>query len=226
MTYVLSDLHGCLDKWREMKEKISLSDRDTVYILGDAVDRGRDGVALLQEFRESKNVVYLRGNHDQTFLTVAANLEAREEIISTEEFRDVFSLWLADGGKPTIDSYLALPAEERKALLLFLCSLPFRETVTVGGKRFFLSHSVPAKKKMKESGGDLYDYIAGEPEYEKVYFEDAFVVTGHTPTSFLDLSFRGKIWKGNNHIDVDCGAVFGNRLGCLCLDTGEEFYAG
>lgn len=28
----------------------------------------------------------------------------------------------------------------------------------------------------------------------------------------------------NRHIALDCGAVFGNTLGCICLDTGEEFY--
>lgn len=35
---------------------------------------------------------------------------------------------------------------------------------------------------------------------------------------------KGKIWMGNNHIAIDCGAVFLGTLGCLCLDTFEEFY--
>ena len=33
-----------------------------------------------------------------------------------------------------------------------------------------------------------------------------------------------RIYKKNNHIAIDCGAVYGNRLGCICLDTMEEFY--
>ena len=40
----------------------------------------------------------------------------------------------------------------------------------------------------------------------------------------IDENFSGKIWKRNNHIAVDCGAGFGKPLGCICLDTMEEFY--
>lgn len=37
-------------------------------------------------------------------------------------------------------------------------------------------------------------------------------------------AYKGRIYKNNNHIAIDCGAVFGGRLGCLCLDTMKEFY--
>ena len=70
----------------------------------------------------------------------------------------------------------------------------------------------------------ISDFIMGEPEYEKMYFEDAVIVTGHTPTGFIDPDYTGRIWKGNNHIAIDCGAVFGNPLGYICLDTMEEIY--
>ena len=59
---------------------------------------------------------------------------------------------------------------------------------------------------------------------EKMYFEDMLIVTGHTPTGFIDPEYTGQIWKGNNHIVIDCGAVFGNPLECICLDTMEEIY--
>ena len=71
---------------------------------------------------------------------------------------------------------------------------------------------------------DEYDFTIGEPEYEKQYYSDTFIVTGHTPTSFIDEAYTGKIWQENNHIAIDCGAVFGNPLGCICLDTMEEIY--
>ena len=57
-----------------------------------------------------------------------------------------------------------------------------------------------------------------------MYFHDKYIVTGHTPTGYIEEKSKGKIWFGNNHIAIDCGAVFGNPLGCLCLDTFEEFY--
>ena len=93
-------------------------------------------------------------------------------------------------------------------------------------KEIFPSNKpVPAKAKMLDfSNCSDSDFIMGKPEYEKKYFEDRIIITGHTPTAFIDTNYHGRIWRGNNHIAVDCGAVFGNALGCICLETGEEFY--
>ena len=41
MTYVVSDLNGYLDVFRDLLEKISFSEkRDVMYVLGDIVDYG------------------------------------------------------------------------------------------------------------------------------------------------------------------------------------------
>lgn len=40
MTYAMSDLHGRYDLYIKMLEKINFSEGDTLYILGDFVDRG------------------------------------------------------------------------------------------------------------------------------------------------------------------------------------------
>lgn len=56
--------------------------------------------------------------------------------------------------------------------------------------------------------------------------EDKYVITGHTPTMAIKENPRpGYIYRGNNHIAIDCGCCFkGGRLGCLRLDDMEEFY--
>lgn len=61
-------------------------------------------------------------------------------------------------------------------------------------------------------------------DYDKVYFKDKILITGHTPTALIDYRSRGVIWRGNNHIAIDCGVAGGLNLGCLCLDTMEEYY--
>jgi serine/threonine protein phosphatase 1 len=58
------------------------------------------------------------------------------------------------------------------------------------------------------------------------YFDDCYIVTGHTPTKFINKNSPGKIYQKSHHIAIDCGAVFRNPLGCICLDTLEEFYIG
>lgn len=44
MIYAVSDLHGCYDKYRKLLER--LTSDDPLYILGDIVDRGSDGIKL------------------------------------------------------------------------------------------------------------------------------------------------------------------------------------
>ena len=41
-TYVISDIHGMYNKFTELLNKIKLKDTDTLYILGDVLDRGPD----------------------------------------------------------------------------------------------------------------------------------------------------------------------------------------
>ena len=44
MIYVLGDIHGCYDKYEEMLKRIRFSDDDTLFVLGDVVDRGPEPV--------------------------------------------------------------------------------------------------------------------------------------------------------------------------------------
>ena len=64
------------------------------------------------------------------------------------------------------------------------------------------------------------------PDYTRAYYPDRYVVTGHTPTGFLEENPRPfYVYRSNNHIAIDCGACFsGGQLAAICLDTDEEYY--
>jgi len=64
MSYVMSDLHGCYDKYMQMLEKIKFSDNDTLYILGDIIDRGDDGIKILLNMMNRNNTIPILGNHE------------------------------------------------------------------------------------------------------------------------------------------------------------------
>ena len=49
MTYVVANLHGALDQYQAMLQKIGFSKEDILYVLGDTADYGADAVALLTE---------------------------------------------------------------------------------------------------------------------------------------------------------------------------------
>ena len=66
--YVMSDIHGQGALFHEMLDQIQFSDEDTLYILGDVIDRGPDGIALLKEIKDKKNIHMLLGNHESMML--------------------------------------------------------------------------------------------------------------------------------------------------------------
>ena len=73
----------------------------------------------------------------------------------------------------------------------------------------------------------LHDLVWARPDYQKEYFANTNLVTGHTPTQTIPENDNpGYIYKKYHHIAIDCGACFpGGRLAAICLETGEEFYS-
>lgn len=61
-TYVCSDIHGYYGSYCNMIKKIK--DSDTLFILGDVIDRGNGGIKILQDIMKRPNVKFLMGNHE------------------------------------------------------------------------------------------------------------------------------------------------------------------
>ena len=49
MIYAVSDIHGCYRQYKEVLEKIAFSDEDTLYVLGDVLDRGPEPLRVLED---------------------------------------------------------------------------------------------------------------------------------------------------------------------------------
>ena len=225
MVYAASDIHGCYDKYLRLIQCLELKEDDRLYILGDIVDRGDGGIEIIKDVMKRKNIVCLRGNHDHCAWVFLKRFALKNADTEEDSMKAKFKLWLADGGEKTFSAFSKLDDNEKKSVLSFLNSLPFFEKIPVNGQRFFLSHTVCEKSRMLHiEKCSSRDFLIGEPEYEKCYFDDITIVTGHTPTGFIVPAYEGRIWKENHHIAIDCGAVFGNPLGCICLDTMEEIY--
>ena len=62
MNYVTSDIHGEYDKFIEILEQIRLQDMDTLYVLGDVVDRGPHPIKTLLKLMEMPNAICIVGN--------------------------------------------------------------------------------------------------------------------------------------------------------------------
>ena len=56
MIYVMSDIHGCLARYKDIMRQIRLKKDDHLYVLGDVIDRGRYGLPILMDLVRRPNV--------------------------------------------------------------------------------------------------------------------------------------------------------------------------
>lgn len=233
MKYIISDIHGCYEEYRELLEKIHFSKEDALYILGDVMDRGPEPIKVLQDIMMRPNVVYIIGNHDFVMLHVMKKLAVEitednfETHLSGDDLWD-YVLWMQDGGEVTAKQFASLSREEQQGILEYLEDASVYEILEDKGRRFILAHAgignFSEDKELYEY--DFTDFIFGRPDYNKRYYKDenTYVVTGHTPTVYINHDQKTDVYQGNGHIAIDCGCVFGGKLAAYCVDTGEVTY--
>lgn len=213
-TYACADLHGMYDLWVQIRD--FLDPTDTLYVLGDATDRGPNGWKILKELLENPQVRYIKGNHDQMMINCWR-----------EDFSDTY-LWFRNGGYTT---YSQMELDGEHIINIYLTELdkkPYRNTyINKLGQTIYLSHAgfTPGVRL-----DDLHQYIWDRDHiYDEVSFEkDVFVVHGHTPLKYLDGIYgtpndeRTILWYAGGHkIDIDNGCFRTNKIGLLDLDTWE-----
>ena len=233
MQYAVSDIHGCYDKYIQLLRRFDLRPTDTLYVLGDMIDRGPDGLKILLDMSMRPNIVPFLGNHEYAALTCLPWLmeELTEE--NTEPDKLLWRLksvqgWMSDGGETTITEFRRLSTEARQDVLDILEDLTVYEEVEAGGREFVLVHAglggFSPDKALDDYGLD--ELILSRPEPGQVYFPDKYLVFGHTPTPY----YMGvqpedaRIYRKDMMIAIDCGCASGGPLGCICLDTLEEIY--
>ena len=70
--YAISDIHGCLQTFEALLDRLAFSTQDELYLLGDSVDRGPDSKGVIDRIRQMQQEGYavhcLRGNHEEMLL--------------------------------------------------------------------------------------------------------------------------------------------------------------
>ena len=96
-TYAIGDIHGCAKTVKKLLlNELKIIKEDTIYFLGDYIDRGSGSKEVIDFIIGLKNENYhintLRGNHEQLFMD------------SDRSFSD-FQNWIANGGVATLESF-------------------------------------------------------------------------------------------------------------------------
>ena len=231
MIYVMSDIHGMYEKYIQMLKVIGLTERDTLYILGDVIDRGPGSVKILLDMKKRPNVRGIFGNHEWMLME---NLDWLSTEITEDSLQRLnerqwlkFSEWVSNGALTTLQEWRTLSLTQRQELRDYLLHFSAYEDLRVNGQRFWLVHAglghFHPDKTLADY--DVEDLIWRRPDWQSAYFDEAqrYVVVGHTPT--LAINGKAEIFHHHDLIAIDCGACFASgALSCLCLDTLQEFY--
>ena len=170
MHYCLSDIHGEFDRYQAMLEEIHLTDDDTLYVVGDVIDRAPGGVDVLEDIMARKNVVMLMGNHEQMCL----------DTLGKNNVYGARQLWASNGGSVTRRELLYhMDARRRNAILNFLASLPDRLDIEVNSPRFHLVHGCPG------TSHDSRIWERPSLDMPNPFPDGRTIIVGHTPVCFL-----------------------------------------
>lgn len=238
MRYVVSDIHGNKEAWESIKRKIKFSDNDEMYILGDVIDRGENGIEILMEIMNTCNMHMVLGNHEDMMFNA---------IITANDYND--TLWYYNGGGPTHRNFNNLARQDQLRILSYIGHLPLQYNLSIPCimsnphdveiYNFYLCHAnikeVYENISAIDFAGDINEfciwdreYIHGIQYYAKLGKND-IVIHGHTPTIDHDIWRNvGSIPKASIkqhafHVyGIDCGVAYpelGGRLSCMCLET-------
>ncbi len=61
-TYVCGDIHGMYGSYMQVIRKLKTGDE--LFVIGDVIDRGKNGIKILKDVMKRKNTHFLLGNHE------------------------------------------------------------------------------------------------------------------------------------------------------------------
>jgi serine/threonine protein phosphatase 1 len=233
MIYVTADLHGYpLKKFLNLLDRAGFGDGDFLFVLGDVIDRGSDGAALLRWLTEQPNVQLILGNHEAFLLSCdylfqPVTDESLEQL-DPEKLR-MLTIWKKNGADPTLSGLkkiLKSEPEVMEGILDYLRDAPLYDTVEAGGKTYILVHGGLGNFRPDRPLSDYtpHELLWTRPTLDTRYFDNATVIFGHTPTVFFGEEFAGKALHGHGWICIDSGAAMGGSPMLLRLDDEKEFY--
>lgn len=221
MIYVCSDIHGNYEAYMKVINK--LSENDTLYIIGDVIDRGSDGIKILLDIMQRKNVKFILGNHEwMLLLSVLSNWSG-----------DFVDNWTCsnNGGAKTMKALLSLDDDTANNLVDFLLNSHLVEKIHIDGRVYNLIHGY-FDKRIELYGGRTFRSVLNNIDKGNIWYgslnynvlwksplkedpiehyrTDEYYIHGHVPVIKFDNSVEPLVHR--NITFIDGGLVFGGAL--------------
>lgn len=229
MHYVIADVHNDNRRFRELLDRIRFGPEDHLFLLGDLFDRGAprpDPVGVyFTVIGLGRRCTVVAGNHDRWLADYIRAFYGTEEKSRKKCGSYSYNSFALMSGRLTRVDMLELAD--------WILQLPLQVEAELGGEKLLFAHAMtsapgePQPDGYYLTGGDKAFYtegIAGYTSYCGHLGGEDFLRYGG---EYLD-GGSGSVWRNDrkNVYMMDCGCGFASgRLACLCLETGERFYA-
>lgn len=219
---VIGDVHAAFDKLTSLWKKLSVTEDDLVIFLGDYLygmgdgDKNVETLHWLIEHKKRKNIIFLRGNVDDTYLHCL--FDSNGKFFNRLNSRVARAIKTVDLKEPHF------PQE----IYNFLTCLPLYHSFTIGGRKYFFCHAgieidAPLNAQPK-------NYLLNHPKLKNFYRDysgKTVIVVGHkSPKKIFgssekyNLNLPLKI-PDRNILMLDTGAKEDGCLSCVDILSGE-----
>lgn len=231
--FILSDLHGQAESLNNFLNEKGVTVNDLIIINGDAIDRGPDGIALLQWAKKNDNVLFLKGNHEELML------DALEEQ-TYRNYGPKMRCWIGNGGQSTLDSLNGLPYGERLELIQWVKDAPYvamvqscvwHDVIYVAhadlNQDFLLNFVIKNKIPYIEEDGVVVNALTWNRPMQLQHDLMGFLVTGHTSSHYYGARLGDVICDCQyKRAIIDCATARTKKIGYIGLLAGERIQFG
>lgn len=221
--YIVGDIHAEYDKFITCLNAVRFDyENDQLIQLGDVCDRGADTFKVVEELLKIKNLIAIKGNHDETF---RESLTTGKNILYTQ------------GGKETLSSYTRgtncngdptkIPQKHKDFFENQLWYYKDEEN------NLFIHAGFNRHKKLEDQDNTVFiwdrdlfmaalTWQAMEDKTYKFKYKEKLnnIYIGHTPTQYFGQTTP---IQAANILNIDTGCGKGGILTIMNLDT-KEYY--
>lgn len=178
-TYACSDIHGNYDIWKQIKDYMKPEDK--MFFIGDAIDRGKDGVFIMNDIIKDDRITYIKGNHEDMFAKCVPHF--------IEGHFDNQSNWYDNGGKPTWDK---IKKTSEESMMWFVQKINRMTTMAEYTNRnrqeIIMCHAgmtpgepMPTRQDDPDYEPHIWDRSHITDVMDTVKYANTYVIHGHTP---------------------------------------------
>lgn len=221
--FVMGDIHGSYRALKEVLEKVNFDyENDVLIQLGDIADGWSETFECVEELMRIKNLIAIRGNHDQWFFDWFMTGHSNK-------------VWEMHGGKATKDSYINnFGLTDHRHKMFWTQQIPYYNTL-IDGKNCLFTHGGFNRHETLEEQEDFIfawdrDLWMAALSHSRMEYgaqlkhnfrmKDSFdkVFIGHTPVQHWGSSLP---MTAANITNMDTGCAFKGTLSIMDIITGE-----